>query len=311
MELLDGIQFPATRHQYVALAVERGLVPRDEVNMHRLGSVFYAIVEDLQLLTVQFRLWREAQEAPALDAAALQQIQENAIYTGGVLGHWITDSSQPLHTTVHSDDWDARYSNPKNYQSKHIHGRFETVYVDRVITERQIAERLSALRLWDDWRAAAEAHIRRSFSHFEQVYELDRKGAFGSGNEPPEALAFTADRLADGTALLRDAWYSAWRASKQELLDTPVRTSVLRGNSLLDRLREVKQVETRQTSQGLQVVAIGSRRNEMDGRQWRCYVNGEVTKQAIDTPLPELAYVEWRFLAGAATGERGRSEGRR
>lgn len=113
MELLEGIQFPKTRNEYIVLMVERGIVPRDQVNMHRVGMVFYAIIEEMQRLTVQFRLWREAQEAAVMDPVALKQIQENAIFCAGILGHWITDSAQPLHVTVHSDDWDARFPNPK------------------------------------------------------------------------------------------------------------------------------------------------------------------------------------------------------
>ncbi len=172
LEVIGETPFPQTRYQFVALALERGWIRRDDANLHQVGAVFYAMVEELQRLTVQFRLWREAQEAPTLDPAALQQIQENAIFSAGVLGHWITDASQPLHTTVHSDDWDPRYPNPKNYQSKQIHGRFETVYVDQKLTEADIAGRLSPLRLLDDWRSEAEAHIRRAFSHFEAVYVL-------------------------------------------------------------------------------------------------------------------------------------------
>jgi len=173
MELLDGIRFPTSRNEYIVLMVEKGIVPRDQVNMHKVGMVFYAIVEELQRLTVEFRLWREAQEAAVLDPVAVAQIQENAIFSAGVLGHWITDAGQPLHTTVHSDDWDPRFPNPHNYVTKDIHGRFESQYVDRAIAESDIQSRVTPLRELSDWRGDAEAHIRRSFSHFEEVYAFD------------------------------------------------------------------------------------------------------------------------------------------
>jgi len=43
--------------------VEKGIAPSNEVNMHKVGMVFYAIIEEMQRLTVEFRLWLEAQEA--------------------------------------------------------------------------------------------------------------------------------------------------------------------------------------------------------------------------------------------------------
>jgi hypothetical protein len=89
MELLDGIQFPVTRNEYIVLMVEKGIVPRDEVNMHKVGMVFYAIIEEMQRLTVEFRLWREAQESTVLDPAAIQQIQENAFFAPA---SWATGS---------------------------------------------------------------------------------------------------------------------------------------------------------------------------------------------------------------------------
>jgi len=296
MELLDGVRFPSTRNEYIVLMTEKGIVPREDVNMHKVGLVFYAIVEEMQRLTVEFRLWREAQEAVTLDPVALQQIQENAIFSAGVLGHWITDAGQPLHTTVHSDDWDTRFPNPHNYVTKDIHGRFESLYVDRAITERDIESRMTPVRELRDWRAEAESHIRRSFSHFEEVYALDRLGSFGSGREPKEAHTFTAARLAEGASMLRDAWYSAWRASWMELLDTPVRSTGRKGKSAFDLLREAKIIETGNTAPDPQLVGIGERRNGVDGRHWVLFSEGKsVTTPPTRYMTSDGERIEWRF----------------
>jgi hypothetical protein len=296
MELLEGIRFPTTRNEYIVLMVERGIVPRDGVNMHKVGMVFYAIMEEMQRLTVEFRLWREAQEAAVLDPAALQQIQENAIFSAGVLGHWITDAAQPLHTTVHSDDWDTRFPNPRNYVTQQIHGRFETVYVDRAISEADIQARMTPARVLGDWREETEAHIRRSFSHVEEVYALDRRGAFGSGKEPEEAHGATAARLAEGAAMLRDAWYSAWEASAKELWDMPVRITGRSGHSALDLLLEVKAAELRGTGADRRVWAIGERAEGIEGRQWKVYSGGKpVTEPPARYIPPDGERLEWRY----------------
>jgi hypothetical protein len=260
--------------------------------MHKVGMVFYAIVEELQRLTVQFRLWRDAQEAPVLDPAAMQQIQENAIFSAGVLGHWITDAAQPLHTTVHSDDWDSRYPNPKKYITQAIHGRFESQYVDRAITEQDIQQRMTPLRALGAWRTEADQHIRRSFGHFEEVYQLDQRGSFGSGKEPEEAHGFTASRLAEGASMLRDAWASAWEASWKELLDTPVRIAGRNGRTALDLLREARIIETR----GAELIAVGDRKAGIEGRRWILYAGGKpVSGDAAAYRTSDGERIEFRF----------------
>jgi hypothetical protein len=297
MELLDGVKFPVSRNEFIVMMVEKGIVPREDVNMHKVGLVFYAIVEEMQRLTVEFRLWREQQEAATVDGIALKQIQENAIFSAGVLGHWITDSGQPLHVTVHSDDWDPRFPNPKNYVTKDIHGRFEGEYVNRAIEESDIRERMTPLRMLGDWRTEAESHIRRSFSHVEEVYELDRRGSFGSGNEPKEAKDFTATRLAEGASMLRDAWYACWIKSADELLDSPVRVVGQSGTTALELLRKAKRIETTPVSGGVRLVGIGERRDGFAGRHWQLFVNNAPMNELPDHYQPANGQtIEWRFV---------------
>ncbi len=57
--------------------------------------------------------------------------------------------------------------------------------------------------------------------------------------------------------MLRDAWYSAWRKSEQELLETPVLYRGSKGKTVLDLLTSVKRVELGQDV-GKPVIAIGA-----------------------------------------------------
>lgn len=197
---------------------------------------------------------------------------------------------------MHSDDWDARFPNPKNYVTKGIHGRFEGQYVDRAINEEDIQLHMTDARVLANWRSEAEAHIRRSFGHFEEVYALDRRGAFGSGREPEEAHGFTVSRLAEGASMLRDAWYSAWKESERELWDMPVRTVGRNGRSALDLLREAKLVESRGAGSDLVVTAIGNRVDGADGRHWKLYAGDKPVVQSAAQYTPaEGERVEWRF----------------
>lgn len=296
LELLRGIQLPLTRYEFLVLAAERGILPRDKFDVRNLGTAFYAIVEEAERLTAEFRLWREAHEAAVPDAVAPRQIEANVLWSAGVLAHYITDTSQPLHTSVHTNGWAAGFPNPKGYVGERIHGRFESEYVDRAVEEEDVVSRMTPLRALGDWRAEAEAHLRRSHEFVEQVYALDQRGAFGSGQEPKEAQAFTAARLAYGASQLRDAWHAAWRKSGEQLLDQPVQYRGASGRSALDLLRGLKRVETRDYDFGKLVTAIGDRRNGDDGRYWHYYVNGKLATQAADRYLTsDGERIEWRF----------------
>jgi len=296
MELLRGIELPATRYEFIVLAVERGILPREKLDARNLGTAFYAILEEAERLTTEFRLWREAQEAAAPDAAALRQIEANTLFSAGVLAHYITDTSQPLHTSVHTNGWAAGFPNPKGYVGQRIHGRFESEYVDRAIRDEDVASRMAPLRALGEWRAETEAHLRRSHEFVDQVYALDQRGAFGSGQEPAEAQAFTAARLAYGASLLRDAWHASWRKSGEQLLDQPVQYRGSSGRSALDLLRAVKRVETRDYEFGKLVTAIGDRRNGEGGRYWTYLVNGKLSTQAADRYITsDGERIEWRF----------------
>jgi hypothetical protein len=128
------------------------------------------------------------------------------------------------------------------------------------------------------------------------VYALDQLGNFGTGNEPAEAHGFTATRLAEGASMLRDAWYSAWRKSEQELLETPILYRGSKGKTVLDLLISLKRVELGQDA-GRRVIAIGDRRNGHGGRSWRLFVNGKPGEEGADRYVTgEFDIIEWRFV---------------
>ena len=52
-------------------------------------------------------------------------------------------------------------------------------------------------------------YLRQSHALVEQLYQLEKAGGFqGAGSK--EALEFTEQRLAAGSQMLLDLWYTAW-----------------------------------------------------------------------------------------------------
>lgn len=207
---------PGTRYEFVLANVGRKNASGRTLKVEDLGTAAYAMAEYAEMLTVGFRLWRQAPEGTESERRLKRQIEQNIIHTAGVLAHWITDTAQPLHSTAHTNGWDAEFPNPHGFQGKGIHGRFESVFVDAAISEADIAAKVGSLRVVGAWVEEAERHIRQSHTFVDAVYEFDKKVAFGSGKESAEAKALTVARLAAGAQALRDFWYSAWKKSGGE-----------------------------------------------------------------------------------------------
>ncbi len=301
LEAWGADAIPQSRYDLVLAAVKKGIVG-DNKYVSNLGTAPVAISELAGKLVANFRQWREADP----DSLARRQIEESIIYNAGIVAHYVTDLAQPLHCTVHFNGWAEGYPNPNKFpggRGVNIHSRFEINFVDKAVPEKDIASRVAATphRL-GQWVPDMEQFIRRNNGFVEQLYMLDQKGAFGSGSEPAEAQAFTAARLADGATMLRDLWYSAWAVSGEEWMNDRVFVYSRAGATVLELLRENHKIETRKNGDSEDVVAIGNRKNGLDGRKWRWYLNNQPqTEDAARHVTAQGERIDWRFEKAAAS----------
>lgn len=177
-----------------------------------LGFAPYAIAERAEMLTVHFILWRIAPQRSPEDKRIKRQLEQNIIHVAGELGHFVTDTGMPLHTSIHSNGWRGDVApNPHGYVGKDLHGRFERDYIEQAIDEKDFVGMVqTAPRQRGPWLDAAMEHIRASHQQVERMYELDKESAFGEGAETAAQKIFTCERLAFSAAALRDFWYTAW-----------------------------------------------------------------------------------------------------
>ena len=148
----------------------------------------------------------------------MRRVEQSAIWVGGLLCHYVTDLSQPLHTSVHIFGWSTTVPNPGDFRPQNIHGAFEgfadRCVRDRRITKSQVAKQIGEPRQVDDWLAHVASAIQESNQHVERVFELEQQGLFKSCAEDSDAVTFTVARMAVGAALLRDLWFAAWNRSR-------------------------------------------------------------------------------------------------
>jgi hypothetical protein len=181
--------------------------PDDYLPEH-VGLQPYITMEIYGRLKAAFREYRQrlATHQPT------QAVQQTIIFYAGWLGHYVADGSQPLHTTIQYNGWVG--PNPNGYTTEHtIHAQFETAYVLATnITPKDFSTMVKAPEKLADPFADYVAYLRQSNTLVEQVYSLEKAGGF-NGKGSPEAFDFTTKRLAAGSQMLVNLWYTAWLES--------------------------------------------------------------------------------------------------
>jgi len=183
----------------------------DDYLPERVGLQPYITMEVYGRLKAAFREYRQRQAAHQ----PTQAVQQAIIFYAGWLGHYVADGSQPLHTTIQYNGWVG--PNPNGYTTQHnIHAQFESTYVAANITAKDFAGLVRSPEHIDDPFARYLAYLRQSNAMVENVYALEKAGGF-TGKGSPEAFDFTTHRLAAGSQMLLDLWYTAWMDSNDPM----------------------------------------------------------------------------------------------
>ncbi len=201
----DALDAPQ-RWEYVRRLYAAGL----ERPERDAGFLPYRIVELYQRLLAEWRLWRQA------SGEEREWIQQRIVNDAGILGHYVTDAAQPQHTTIHFNGWSSDAPNPRGYTTERdFHYRFETGFVGAHVRYPDIRSAMPArpARDFRDVRSAVMDHILESNRQVERLYRLEQESPFDDDPEaraPADHVAFAAERLAAGGAMLRDLWWTAW-----------------------------------------------------------------------------------------------------
>ena len=212
---------PPGRYEFYRKLYEKRTATTDHPDDYlpeRVGLQPYITAEVYGRLKAAFREYRQLRAAHEPTAA----VQEAIIFYAGWLGHYVADGSQPLHTTIQYNGWVG--PNPNGYTTEHhIHGQFESVYVAANFKERDFAAFVKAPERLNDPFADYIVYLRKSNALVEKVYALEKAGGF-NGKGSPEAFDFTAQRLAAGSQMLLDLWYTAWLESAVPVPEHPPST---------------------------------------------------------------------------------------
>jgi hypothetical protein len=161
--------------------------------------------------------------------------QQNIIYLMGVVGHFVGDGSQPLHTTKHYNGWVGK--NPNGYTtSKAFHAWIDGGYIQKVGLDikRMKAQLRPARMLWPngskstshDVFPAVMGYLLAQHQLVLPLYELEKAGKFsGENGTGSSGHEFISRQLIVGGQMLGDLWYSAWQEAAP---DTYLKTQLSR-----------------------------------------------------------------------------------
>jgi hypothetical protein len=208
LERVDWLNpLPTTRYEFYRKLYEKRAATSDRPDDYlpeHVGLQPYITLEVFGRLKAAFREYRRLRNLHQPTAP----VEHAIVFYAGWLGHYVADGSQPLHTTIQYNGWVG--PNPNGYTTEHkIHALFETTYVAQNIAAKDFSDLVRAPERLTDPFQQYVAYLRESNGHVETVYALEKAGGF-SGKGTPEAFTFTTRRLAAGSQMLLNLWYTAW-----------------------------------------------------------------------------------------------------
>ena len=227
---LDPSRLSPFRYEFTAqLALGRAAHPQNfaPIEAHKdadrtralIGFLPWAITEYEAKLRSAFSYLKEYESAGTSQEVA--NARENILYLMGVMGHYVGDGSQPLHTTQHHHGWVG--DNPSHYSTNYsIHAWIDGGYIHQFALR---ADRLrSRLRPARSLQAPVPggqqtnlfylvmAYLIEQHHQVEPLFRLEKEGKLSGRREvSEEGYDFISGQLLNAAQMLGDLWLTAWQ----------------------------------------------------------------------------------------------------
>ena len=198
------------------------------------GFAPWAITEYYARLKSGFSYLKVLEELGTAEEVA--NARANIIYIMGVMGHYVGDCAQPLHTTVHHNGWVG--ANPNGYTVwSGFHSWIDGGFVAKAgiklvdVAPRVVPAQPIALATQPDGRepmfVAIMNYLIEQNKLVEPLYALEKKAVFKADVAASsfEAQEFIKARFLTGGEMLARIWVTAW---KNAVPDTYLRASLIK-----------------------------------------------------------------------------------
>ena len=190
-----------------------------------IGFLPWTITEYQGKLKSAFSYLKEYEAAGTPEEIA--NARENIIYIMGVMGHFIGDASQPLHTTKHHHGWVGE--NPKGYSTNYpIHAWIDGGYIqqfgvsaDKLRTKLRPASTLAMVGVpvaQTNLFPAVMFYLDEQFKQVEPLYVLEKAGKLSGRRElSQEGHDFITSQMLKASQMLGDLWLTAWQQAPPDM----------------------------------------------------------------------------------------------
>ena len=195
------------------------------------GFLPWAIAENYEKLQSGFATLA-ALEKHGGTPLEIANAKQDIVYVMGVMGHFVGDASQPLHTTMHHHGWVTNAvgnfagGNPNHYTvSSKFHswidgGFFKStggIDVKKLAAKIQPAEKLAAASDPDGIFKTSVDFIVAANQFVEPLYKMDRDGKLSNKeNRGAEGRAFLEGQIIKSGQLLGNLWLTAWATAPED-----------------------------------------------------------------------------------------------
>jgi hypothetical protein len=145
----------------------------------------------------------------------------------GVMGHYVGDGAQPLHTTRHHNGWVG--DNPRGFTTwNKFHSWIDGGFLRQTggLSFEKMVTGVKPARLLDTRADPGErdpifseaiAYLLAQFAQVEPLYELEKTGKLkAEGTQTVEGRAFLENQMLKGAHMLSSLWYTAWRDAPRD-----------------------------------------------------------------------------------------------
>ena len=198
------------------------------------GFLPWSITENYAKLKSSFSYLKAYEEAGT--PVEIANAQANALYVMGVMGHYVADGAQPLHTTVHANGWTG--DNPHGYTTwNRFHAWIDGGFIGKIgLKLPDVSPKARAAKVLvgppspeqrDPMFDAAMRYLLAQHAQVVPLYELDkaRKLKADPADNNDEGRAFFEEQFLRGGEMLGSVWLTAWRNAGP---DTYLRSQLLK-----------------------------------------------------------------------------------
>ena len=190
-----------------------------------IGLLPWSITEYYAKLKSEFSYLKAYEELGTPEEIA--NAQANVIYVMGVMGHYVGDGAQPLHTTKNYNGWVGE--NPHGYTTaRTFHSWIDGGFFFKTggISSAALAPRLKPAALLpppketggrDAMFVNVLNYLTDQHTKLEPLYELEKDGKLNADGANADGRTFLENQILTAGNMLGSIWLTAWREAPQDI----------------------------------------------------------------------------------------------